>query len=413
MRVLLVNTSERIGGAAIACNRLMSALKNHGIRAKMMVRDKQTDQLSVISIAQNWRLPLKFLWERVVIFFNNGFSRKNLFQIDIANVGTDITSYREFEQADVIHLHWTNQAYLSLNDIDKILHSGKRIVITMHDMWYFTGVCHYSGECNKYQSQCESCKLLKGGIKDLAKEVFIRKKGIYSNADITFVGCSSWIAELAKKSLLTQGHNIVNIPNAIDTTVFKPLDRTECRKSQGLPMDKRLLLFGSQRITDERKGFRFLLDACNIIKETNPQVASEIGIVVVGSDSDKVANLVPFPVYPISYVSNEKQMAELYNSVDFYVTPSLQDNLPNTIVESMSCGLPCVGFNVGGIPEMIDHKENGYVANYMDADDFAQGILWLINADYAQISKAAKMKALNTYSEESVASKYMQIYTAK
>lgn len=125
MRVLIINTSERLGGAAVAASRLMESLKNNGIKAKMLVRDKQTDQISVVGLQRNWWQVWRFVWERIVIWKANRFKKNNLFAVDIANTGTDITSLPEFQQADVIHLHWVNQGMLSLNDIRKILKSGK------------------------------------------------------------------------------------------------------------------------------------------------------------------------------------------------------------------------------------------------------------------------------------------------
>lgn len=413
MKVLLVNTSERIGGAAIACNRLMKALKKNGVKAKMMVRDKQSDQLAVVSLPYSWVLPLRFIWERLVIFLSNGMSRKNLFQVDIANTGCDITQFREFKQADVIHLHWVNQAFLSLNDLERIVNSGKPVVITMHDQWYYTGVCHYAGDCTEYQTECTKCHLLGADIRKLANKVFLRKKHICDTGkNITFLGCSQWIADLARKGALTQGHNVVSIPNAIDTDVFHPSEKDASRLHLGLPANQKLLLFGSQRITDERKGFKYLSEACRILQEEAPEEADNIGIVVVGSASDKVANEVPLKVYPVSYVSDESQMVELYNAVDAFVTPSLQDNLPNTIVESMACGIPCIGFNIGGIPEMIDHKKNGYVARYKDAADLAAGIRWVLSSDLQQLSAEAREKALATYSEKAVAEKHIELYNS-
>ena len=413
MRVLIINTSERVGGAAIAANRLMEALKKNGVKAKMLVRDKQTDQMTVSAIPSSWLLPLKFVWERLCIFVANRFKKENIFQMDLANTGTDITHLYEFEQADVIHLHWTNQGFLSLSDLNKILHSGKPVVITMHDMWYFTGICHYSGECKRYESSCYKCPLLSNGGwgKDWAKSVFEKKRKMYADTRISFVGCSNWIANLARNSSLTQGQFVINIPNTINTSVFHPTDMAEVRRKWNLPAEKKLILFGSQRITDERKGFRYLAEACNIIKEKNTQLAKELGIVVLGSHSDKVESLIPFKVFPVNYLSNEHEVMEMYNAVDLFVTPSLQDNLPNTIVEAMACGTPCVGFNVGGIPEMIDHKSNGYVAHYMDAGDFATGIQWCLDEDnYDSLRTNAYKKAIITYSEDRIARRYTDVY---
>lgn len=413
MRVLIINTSERIGGAAIAANRLMEALKNNGIKAKMLVRDKQTEQMTVVSIGSGWMLPVKFVWERIVIFIANRFKKHNLFQVDIANTGTDITSMPEFSQADIIHLHWINQGFLSLSDIEKIILSGKPIVITMHDMWYFTGICHYSGNCHKFENECNHCPLLtKGGFgKDLAANVFKRKRKIYNEAKITFVGCSRWIASLAKQGKLTDKQTVLNIPNAINTNIFHPKDKQKSRQACNLPEDKILMLFGSQRITDERKGFKYLVEACHLIKNNHPELAERICLVVVGTDSEKVRSQIPFLVYPVSYVSDENYMVDIYNAVDIYVTPSLQDNLPNTIVEAMACGVPCVGFNVGGIPEMIDHLHNGYVAEYCNSADFANGIRWTLDSDnYNALCDIARRKAVSTYSENHVARLYTDVY---
>lgn len=125
MRVLIINTSGRTGGAAVAANRLMEALNNNGEKAKMLVCDKDTDQITVVGLHNGLRRHLNFLWERWCIFVRMHFSKKNLFEVDIANAGMDITKLREFKEADVIHLSWINQGMLSLKGIRKILESGK------------------------------------------------------------------------------------------------------------------------------------------------------------------------------------------------------------------------------------------------------------------------------------------------
>ena len=253
--------------------------------------------------------------------------------------------------------------------------------------------------------------MLKGPGLDLARHVFNRKQAIYEGRGITFVGCSRWMAGLARQSRLTQGHTVVNIPNAIDTGVFKPMDKSAARHKFGLPEDKQLLLFGAQRITDERKGFFYLKEACEHIAQFGQELAARIGVVVLGGDAESVKSELPLPVYTVNYLSNEKEIADIYNAADLFVTPSLQDNLPNTIVEAMACGTPCVGFNVGGIPEMITHRQDGYVADYCDSMDFAQGIAWCLNDErQAPLSAAARATALATYGETAVAHRYQAIY---
>ena len=272
MRVLIVNTSERIGGAAIAAGRLVEALKNNGIKAKMLVREKQTDRLSVIGLKKNgWRV-WQFIWERVLIWKENRFKKHNLFAVDIANTGTDITAIPEFQAADIIHLHWINQGMLSLNDIRKILQSGKPVVWTMHDMWPCTGICHHARKCDKYHQECHHCPYIYkgGGKKDLSNQVFKKKKEIYQLAPVTFVTCSRWLKDRASQSALLNGHTIIDIPNPINTNLFKPQNALEARNRIGLPTDKKLILFGSVKVTDKRKGIDYFVESCKLLAEMHP-----------------------------------------------------------------------------------------------------------------------------------------------
>ena len=413
MRVLIVNTSERIGGAAIAAGRLMDALKNNGIKAKMLVREKQTDRLSVTGLKMSgWRV-WQFIWERILIWKENRFRKHNLFAVDIANTGTDITAIPEFQEADIIHLHWINQGMLSLNDIRKILQSGKPVVWTMHDMWPCTGICHHARECDKYHQECHHCPYIyKGGSKkDLSNQVFKKKKELYQLAPITFITCSQWLKGRAGQSALLNGHTIVDIPNPINTSLFKPQNTVAARNRMGLPTDKKLILFGSVKVTDKRKGIDYFIESCKLLAEKHPELKEELGVVVYGKNSEQLKPLIPFQVFPLDFISSDKDLVNVYNAVDLYVTPSLEENLPTTIMEAMACGVPCVGFNVGGIPEMIDHLHNGYVAEYKSAEDLANGVIWTLNeSEYHTLSEEACRKAVSNYSESTVAKKYIDVY---
>lgn len=413
MRILIINTSERIGGAAVAANRLMESLKNNGIKVKMLVRDKQTDKISVVSSNQKGLELWNFIWERIVIWIANRFKRNNLFAVDIANTGIDITSLPEFQQADIIHLHWINQGMLSLKNIQKIIESGKPIVWTMHDMWPCTGICHHARECTNYQSECHFCPFIykNGGKNDLSTRIFRKKKKLYSQTKISFIACSKWLKEKAEVSALMEGQTVINIPNPININLFKPRNKAEARKKLNLPLDRQLILFGSVKITDKRKGIDYLVDSCKLLIDHHPELQEKIGVVVFGNQSELIQNLLPFKVYSLPFVSNEHDIVDIYNSVDLYVTPSLEENLPNMIMESMACGVPCVGFNVGGIPEMIDHLHNGYVAQYKSSEDFANGIYWVLtDPSYKELSEQACRKAVSNYSEDIIAKKYTDIY---
>ena len=413
MRVLIVNTSENTGGAAVAANRLKEALNNNGIKAKMLVRDKESDDITVAQLNKSWHQKWDFLWERFVIYMRLHFKRDNLFLIDIANAGTDITKTREFKEADVIHLSWINQSMLSLKGIRKILESHKPVVWTMHDLWPASSICHYARNCRNYEKQCGNCPLLpgNGSSNDLSARIWKKKSKILERNSILFVTCSKWLADKAKKSGLLSGQKIISIPNPIDSRVFTKENRAEARLYVGLPEDKKLILFVSQRVTDKRKGMDYFITAINKMVEEHPEMKDNCGIAILGGKAEELADKLPLPSYPLGYVSEEKKIASIYNSVNLFVLPSLEDNLPNTIMEAMACGVPCVGFNTGGIPEMIDHLKNGYVAEYKSSDDLARGIHWVLSeADHQSLSNEAMKKVNQCYSQYAVAMKYIEAY---
>jgi glycosyltransferase involved in cell wall biosynthesis len=411
MKVLIVNTSERTGGAAVAANRLLFALQKEGIDASMLVRDKGTNNPNVVSINTSWLHKkinfLRFVWERLLIFICNHLDREHVFRVSIANTGTNIGKHPLVKQADIIHLHWINHGFLSLDDIKKLSQLGKPIVWTMHDMWACTGICHHARECNKYQTRCQSCFFLHSSTeKDLSSIIFSKKKRIIEHANITFVACSQWLLKQAQTSAILQSKHSIAIPNPINRAVFCPGNVPKDRIALQLPIGKKLLLFGAANITDKRKGIDYLRDAVKYIKKK-----SDVEFVLLGQAKEELKSLFPFPVHFMGYLKNEQEIAALYNAVDVYVTPSLEENLPNTIMEAMACGTPCVGFHIGGIAEMIDHKVNGYVANYKDAEDLAAGIEWVFdNSEQSHLAEACIKKVQASYTESIVAGNYIALY---
>jgi glycosyltransferase involved in cell wall biosynthesis len=344
-----------------------------------------------------------------VIFLNNRFSRKNLFAVSIANTGTDISKHLLVKEADIIHLHWINQGFLSLNNIRKLIESGKPVVWTTHDMWTFTGICHYTDICEQYKTECVWCpKQVKYSFKNLAKRTFLKKRQMPLSG-FTFVGCSRWITYLARQSKLFNDVYATSIPNSIDSTIFKPVNKFEARKSLKLPADKQLLLFVAAKLSDNRKGVTYLVKACHHLRQKENGINAEI--LLIGKSSEELTNQFSVPVIELGYISDNETMILAYSCADLFVIPSLEDNLPNTIMEAMACGTPCVGFNIGGIPEMIDHKQNGYVAEYKNPEDLAAGIEWVLkNTEKLGLSDACVKKVKENYSEAVVAEKYAALY---
>jgi glycosyltransferase involved in cell wall biosynthesis len=242
----------------------------------------------------------------------------------------------------------------------------------------------------------------------LADSVWQKKQRMLEGENISFVACSRWLESEAKKSALLKGQKITNIPNPIDTHIYKRGVKEEARKRLGLPLDKRLILFASQRVTTENKGMRYLIDACRQLKMEDQ---TPCALVILGGHAEEVVAQLPLEAYPLGYVNDEKRIVDVYQAADIFVLPSLSENLPNTIMEAMACGVPCVAFKVGGIPEEIDHQRNGYVAAYRDAEDLARGISWILTeADYESLSQNAVEKVVRNYSLQSVAMRYLEVY---
>ena len=413
MKVLIVNTSEKTGGAALAAKRLMEALNNNGVKAKMLVRDKETEQITVVPLPSKLMQQWHFLWDRFKIYCHLWFSKNHLLDIDPAISGADITKLPEFKEAEIIHLHWVNQGMLSMKGIKKILDSGKPVVWTMHDVWPATAICHLTLDCRKFENRCHHCRLLPNGgsDNDLSAKVWKRKRKLLENNRISFVACSKWLAGEAKKSELLSGQSITNIPNPIDMRVFKPGDKQEGRVANNLPAGKRIILFVSQRATNVNKGMDYLIEACRKWELEHPEIRENTSLIIVGGHAEEIADRLPLRAYPLGYVNDPRRMVDVYNAADAFVLPSLSENLPNTIMEAMACGVPCIGFRVGGIPEEIDHKVNGYVAEYKDADDLARGLHWTLDeADRKTLGEEAVKKVAQHYSQRAVAARYINIY---
>lgn len=411
MRVLLVNTSELAGGAAIAAGRLLRALNRNGIEAELLVRDKQTDNPRVVALPSSPMLRANFLLERLDVVRANGLRRDNLFAIDPATRGTDITRLPEFQRADVVHLHWVNQGMLSLRGLRRILATGKRIVWTLHDMWPLTGICHYADKCEGWLSGCGRCPLLhRPGPDDLSHRTYARKAAAYATGPMAFVACSDWLAALARRAPLLAGQRVESIPNPLDTSLFSPADRGEARRQLGLPQERRLVLFVAYKATDPHKGIDYLRRAMAMLAERDATWRDRVGVVAVGREASYLKDSFAVPVYPQEYVADTATMVRYYRAADVLAMPTLRDNLPNTVAEAMACGVPCVAFGVGGLPQMIDHGVNGYLARPQDAASLAEGLRALLGPGANAWGAAAREKAVKSYSEQAVAARYARVY---
>jgi len=417
VKVLHINQSDSTGGAAIAAIRLLDALRAGGTDAHMLVLRSDLEHPGVTSMVhtrrQELRRDLKFLAE-VFSYIPYEKNKRQRFTFSSGRFGYDLSHHPLVRKADILHLHWVNQGMLSLRGLEKLLSLGKPIVWTLHDTWPFTGGCHYPGACGGFTVTCGQCPLLKTpGEKDLSARQHKRKEALYENASMTFVGCSRWMKEMAEKSSLVKKdlkHSVGHIFNAIDTSLFAPaFDRQVVRQELGLPVHKKLVLFGAANMKDPRKGMDLLMRTFRNLYHTYPQLRDQLELVAFGKNASAFDEHVPFRIHPFHRVNFQKDMARLYQAADLFVLPSQQDNLPNTVVESLSCGTPVVAFRTGGVPEMIQHGSSGYLADAGKWRELGNGIISFLE-DNQQAGIFAREFAMQNFESGKVASQYQGIY---
>jgi len=415
MQVTLINKTDTGGGAAVACLRLYHALLENQVDTRVLVEQKQTDDECILSASYSKIAPVRsfmnFVLERLS-FLPYEASKEIRFQFSLANFGMSIFRDRIFKTCDIIHLHWFNQGYLSLRGVRKLASLGHPIVWTLHDMWAFTGGCHYSGDCRGFEKACGNCQFMKSPKpNDLSSKLLRRKAKLYKKTNITFVACSEWLANEARKSSLLQNMKVVSIPNPIETDIYKPLNKKELRKKYGINTDKKIILFGAVKISDKRKGYEYFVEAVQALLKTENKLMEDVELIVFGKydPSSRIDHHLPLHQFP--FISEVQKIVELYNLADVYVLPSIQDNLPNTVMESLACGVPVVAFKTGGIPEMIDHKKTGYLAEYKSAASLAEGISFVLkNGQSSAMPENSRQLVLDRFSNATVAQKYIDLY---
>jgi glycosyltransferase involved in cell wall biosynthesis len=409
IKSLIISTYDISGGAARAAYRLHKGLQMIGTESRMLVDSKASDDTTVIAPSKKLArgssklrpfldaIPLSFYPERERVPYAVQWVPGNLHkEIGIWN-------------PDIINLHWICRGYMSIEAISRL---GKPVVWSLHDMWPFTGGCHYDQGCGRYMQSCGGCPQLNSQREiDLSRWVWQRKRRTWKNLNLTVVALSQWLAQCARQSALFGDLRIEIIPNGLDIERFKPVDKHIAREMLDLPQDKRLILFGAlSATTDSRKGFDLLKLVLHYLGDIVRQ--DEVEVVIMGaSQSDPPVDLKFTPHY-LGSLRDDISIRMVYAAADVFVTPSRQDNLSNMVMESLACGTPCVAFGIGGMPDMIDHQYNGYLAQPFETEEMAYGIQWLLENEerHQKLSQNARQTAVRKFDQELQARRYLKLY---
>lgn len=411
MNILLVSTFDKEGGGAIATYRFHKSLRGLVSHSQMIVQKKVSNDPTVHG-------PVNF-YEKIIYLFKSHFDAillrmykaRKLTIFSLAILPDTLCKKIKKFNPDIVHLFWVGNEFLSVKTITKI---NQPIVWTLHDMWPFTGGCHYDAECGGYKNSCGRCPSLGSSSNlDLSKLTWIRKYYLWKNIPIKVVATSRWLAEAAKNSSVFKDKDIAIIPNGIDTELYRPISQKNAREILGLPHNKKLIMFSAfGAMTDKRKGGHLLNQALEILINKYHEISNEIEIVVLGSTGGENGEKFPFHVYYMGNFFDELTQVLLYSAVDVVVAPSMQENFSNTVLEALSCGTPVVAFNVGGMPDLIDHQINGYLAEKFSPEDLGDGLFWVLGDDarLLKLSKMARKKVKDCFTLESVTNRYLALY---
>jgi glycosyltransferase involved in cell wall biosynthesis len=408
MRLLFLNGADCEGGAAKAATRLLQGIRAQGAQASLQVQRKSGADPLVLGpeskFARIMALARPSLEEALL-----GISPRRMQGPFSASFLPDGLRPEVSQFApDLVHLHWVAR----MMRLETLARLQRPLVWTLHDSWPFTGGCYLPEDCTRYRESCGSCPVLRSSREgDLSRRVWRRKEKAWRGLDLTLVAPSLWMAERAGSSSLLAGRRVEVIPNGIDAQLYKPLDKAQARDIFSLPQDKVLLLFGAKGGLDDRnKGFHLLREALRELSQG--PMRDRIELLIFGSSRPETPQQLGFRTHYLGWLSDDVSLALLYSAADLFVFPSIQESLGYTAMEAMGCGTPCVAFRQGGVPDLISHEENGYLARPYQPADLARGISWVLESEERRrrLGSNARKIVSGQFSLETVAARHLTLY---
>lgn len=415
IKVVHINTYDGNGGAGKACLRLHHALNDHtSVDSKVLVFYAFGKHAMVYNYAAKWWRKLRSVFQ---IFYERWMVKSSVkashIPFSLQSMGVPLHRMQLLKEADIIHLHWINHGFLNPKYLQKLQKLNKPIVWTFHDSNAFTGGCHVRYDCFNFTHHCGQCPVLKHPAKnDSTKRLADAKQIAYENLPFEVITPSYWMQKSVKMSSLLSTRKTYVIPNAINEKVFKAYVKTDIKLHLGISEDTFVILAGSAPSSkDAHKGAPYLIEALEMWSQKGTFSHKKVILVFFGNAAKSALPQLPFPTQSLGMIHDEKILAQWYAAADVFVTPSIEDNLPNTVMESLACGTPVLAFETGGIPDMVTHKINGYLAQYKDVSDLAQGLQWLYaHPNPKQLQIDARAKVLDAFSAQVVAQKHEDLY---
>ena len=400
MKILYVNTYFNGGGAEKVMRQLYYGIRSDEFETYCIVGRLQKN------IPEDVEIVYKDFLGRCVTTFLGGCLNNTLIMTKRARKA--IIECIKKNKIDIVHFHNLHSNYIGISDLEEIRKYCKNIVITLHDMWLLTGGCAHSFECSKWmkESNCNGCKgnvsMSKGKV--YASRLHQSKAKHFLNEGFCFVTPSKWLYRCCLQSYLYK-EDIQIIYNGISLKNFSDHNKSIIREKYNLPIDKKIILFVSNEISNVYKGFSYLTEALMQLTHKDKYV-----LLVVGNKTDKEIKL-PYEIFDMGYVCDEVVMSELYSAADLFVLPSVADTLPFTPMEAMASGTPVLAFETGGIPEVVS-EEVGWLVPKGDSQALADKIEDIFADDSGLREKTQECRSYveSNFAEDIMFDNYKALY---
>jgi glycosyltransferase involved in cell wall biosynthesis len=414
MRIIHLSTNDVRGGAARAAYRLHRGLCRQGLESLMFVAHRGSDDPSVTSYVPPMDFPSGLrrvlrrglIWRDFMRYENSRRSADVSFSDCRSEYGAALL--KQLPSCDLINLHWI-AGFVDYRSFFARVPSHIPIVWTLHDMNPFTGGCHYDEDCGRFVECCGGCPQLgSNDLHDLSRQIWRRKRNIFQQIEpdtLHIVTSSLWLTEEAKRSSLLGRFPISAIPYGLDTDIFSPRNRAVAREAFQIPENARVVLFVAHSALDRRKGFTLLAEALAGMGGIDDLFLLSLG-------EGKPALKVEIPHLHLGYIANERILSLVYSAANVFVIPSLQEAFGQTALESMACGTPVVGFDVGGIPDFVRHGKTGLLAPLRDVRELRSAIVELLQDPAKRDEMAAHCRrvAQEEYSYQVQVRRYVDLY---
>jgi glycosyltransferase involved in cell wall biosynthesis len=385
-------------------HRLHVGLKNANVDSKILCKAKTPDFADSVAIPPS--RPMQRLAESLVSRITVPFGLQDIHCLSSFNI-KDSQAYRD---ADILNFHGLQGGFFNYLALPSLT-ADKPGVLTLHDMWPFTGHCSISYDCERWRTGCGHCPYLDVSPpveRDATRIEWKLKNWAYKRSKLAVITLSTCRTEQVKQSMLNR-FPIHQIPNGIDTKTYQPLDGEHCRSLLGLPPKKYVLLFASAKLHQFNKGGDLLVKALQKFPGT---LKRETVLLTLGHHGEALADAVDMQTVNLGYVGSDRLKAIIYSAADLFVLPTRAESLPLVLQESMACGTPLVSFRVGGVPDVVRPGITGYLAEPEDAQDFRSGIVQLLEDSSlrAWMGQQCRAIAVKEYALELQVQRYIALY---